>query len=302
MNPPAPGGFSRQALGVAVFCYTLWGFVAALYIALGDAGAKPWEIVGQRALWSAPWAGLLVLLSGQGAQVLAVFRRPKVLALLALSALMIGSGWAVYVWAVNNGHNLESSVGYYITPLLNMAVGAVVFRERIDRFGLVAIVLAAAGVALQTLTLGHPPVIALYLAFTFLIYGLVRKQVDADAQTGLFVECLLMAGPGLAYVLWLHHTGGGAFGRSLPATLLLLLAGPATVIPLALFAWTTRRLPLSTIGFVQFIAPTIGFFIGLANGETLGPMMAVSFIFIWAGAAVFGLGAWRASRQIAGRV
>jgi chloramphenicol-sensitive protein RarD len=297
MGSSAPGGLPRQALGVAIFCYTLWGAVAALFIALGNAGASPWEIVGQRALWSAPWAGLLVLVSGQSAQVRAVFRRPKVLGLLTLSALMIGSGWAAYVWAVNNGHNLESSVGYYITPLLNMAVGAVVFRERIDRYGVCAILLATTGVVLQTVALGHPPVLALFLAAAFLVYGIIRKQVDADAQTGLFVECLLMTVPGLIYVVWLYHHGG-VFGHRLGASLLLLVTGPATVIPLALFAWTTRRLPLSTIGFVQFIAPTIGFFIGLADGETLSPMMAVSFLFIWVGAVVFGLGAWRASRQV----
>jgi chloramphenicol-sensitive protein RarD len=269
----------------------------ALFIVMHRAGASPWEILGERALWSAPWAGLLVILAKQGDQVVRVFRDPKLLGLLALSALMIGSGWSVYVWAVNNGKNIESSLGYYINPLLNMAVGAVFFRERIDRFGIAAITLAAGGVVLQTVALGHPPVIAVFLALTFCIYGIIRKRVDVDAQAGLFVECLLMAGPGLAYVLWLAFHGEGAFGHSLNASLLLALAGPATVAPLALFSWTARRLPLSTIAFLQFIGPTMGFIVGLVTGETLTPLAALSFVFIWAGVVVFALGAWRASRR-----
>ncbi len=294
----APGETSRQALFVGVGCYALWGAMPALFIVMEHAGAAPLEILGQRAMWAAPWAFLLVLLGGQAGQAARVFARPRLLAMLALSALLIGSGWAVYVWAVTNGRNLESSLGYYITPLLNMAVGALVFRERIDRIGAAAIALAAVGVVLQTLALGHPPLIALFLAFAFWGYGIIRRQVDADAQTGLFVECLLMAGPGLAYVIWLHHAGGGIFGRSPGGSLLMATAGPATVAPLALFAWAVRRLPFSVMGFLQFIAPTIGFAIGIANGETLTPLTAVSFIFIWAGAGVFVLGAWRAARRL----
>ncbi|HEY5105610.1 MAG TPA: EamA family transporter RarD [Caulobacteraceae bacterium] len=265
---------------------------------MGRAGASSWEILGQRAMWAAPWAGLLVIIAGQGAQVGRVLSQPRVLCLLALSAGLIATGWSVYIWSVNHGRNLEASLGYYINPLLNMAVGAVRFRERIDRFGAAAIALAAIGVVLQTLALGHLPVISLVLALTFWGYGIIRKRIDVDAQSGLFVECLLMAGPGLAYVLWLSHAGGAVFGRSVGASLLMATSGPATVIPLALFAWTARRLPFSTMGFLQFIGPTIGFFVGLATGETLTPLRAVSFVFIWSSAVVFVAGAWRAARRL----
>jgi chloramphenicol-sensitive protein RarD len=241
---------------------------------------------------------LLVLLAGQGPQVAKVFSSPRRIALLTVSAAMISSGWAVYVWSVNNGRNIESSLGYYITPLLNMAAGAVFFRERFDRFGAAAIVLAAVGVALQTVALGHLPVIALYLAATFWGYGLIRRQIDVDAQTGLFVECLLMIIPGLAYVVWLYHAGGGIFARDSGHSLLMLTTGPATVAPLALFAWTARRLPFATVGFLQFISPTIGFMVGLAMGERLNPLGVVSFAFIWAGAVVYITGAWRAARAL----
>lgn len=296
--PAAAPGDSRQALAAGLVCYLLWGLMPALFIVIGRMGASPWEILGERALWSAPWALLLVVLAKQGDQVLAVFRSPKRLGALALSALMIGGGWSVYVWAVNNGKNIESSLGYYINPLLNMAVGAVIFRERIDRVGMAAIALAAIGVVIQTVALGHPPVISLFLALTFCIYGIIRKRIAVDAQAGLFVECLLMSGPGLAYVIWLYHSGGGVFARHVPVSLLLASAGPATVFPLALFSWTARRLPLSTIAFMQFIGPTIGFIIGLIVGERLSPLGALSFVFIWAGVVTFALGAWRASRRL----
>ncbi|MGH7023989.1 MAG: EamA family transporter RarD [Caulobacteraceae bacterium] len=299
MRAEAAGGETRQALLIGVFCYVFWGLTPALFIAMGRAGASPWEILAHRALWSAPWAGLLVLLAGQGAQVRAVFTSPRRLGLLALSAAAITSGWAVFVWAVNNGRNIEASLGYYIAPLATMAAGSVFFRERIDRFGLGAIALATIGVALQAAALGHLPAISLFLATTFWLYGLIRKQIDVDAQTGLFVESLLMMGPGLAYVLWLHHAGGGIFARAPGATALMMTAGPATVAPLALFAWTARRLTFAAFGFLQFISPTIGFLIGLAVGERLDPLGVASFAFIWCGCAVFMFGAWRAARQLA---
>jgi chloramphenicol-sensitive protein RarD len=264
---------------------------------MGRAGASSWEILGQRALWSAPWAGALVLLAGQFRQSLAVFTRPKVLGLLCVSTVLIAANWAVFIWAVGHGHNIDSSLGYYINPLLNMAIGAIVFRERLDRFAWTAIGLAAFGVALQAVAIGHLPLISLFLAASFCGYGVIRKRVDADAQTGLFVECLLIAGPGIAYVAWLHAHGAGIFGRSIGSTLLMAATGPATVAPLALFAWSARRLPFSTLGFLQYIGPTLGFITGVVTGETLTPLRIVSFLFIWLGAAIFVSGAWRAARR-----
>lgn len=292
-----PGAISRPALMAGIGCYLLWGVMPLLFMALARVGAGEWEILAQRAMWSAPWAGLLVLISGHGEKTRAVFARPRLLGLLACSTAAIFIGWAVFVWAVNSGRNLEASLGYYINPLMNMAVGALLFKERIDRFGAVAIALAVAGVGLQTLALGHLPGLALVLAATFLVYGLIRRQVSVDAQAGLFVECLMMAGPGLAYVAWLHATGGGVFLRSPSASALLFLVGPGTVIPLFLFSWSARRLPLSAVGFLQFISPTIQFFIGVAAGEPLSRLRAASFVVIWLGAAVFAFGAWRSGRR-----
>ena len=269
----------------------------ALFIAMGRAGASPWEILAQRTVWSAPLAAVLVVFARQLPEVRAIFGRPRVLGWLALSTLLIAGNWSVFIWAVNNHHNLEASLGYYINPLLNMAAGAVLFRERLDRTGAIAIALAALGVGLMTLAFGRPPLISLALAGSFCGYGLIRRQVAASAQAGLLVECLFLFGPGLACAAWLS-AHGGVFGRSPGVSLLLAAAGPMTVAPLALFSWSARRLPFSVLGFLQFISPTIGFVTGLETGERLTPLTAVSFVLIWIGAALFALGAWRAGRRL----
>jgi chloramphenicol-sensitive protein RarD len=294
----APAAYSRQAIFVGLFCYVFWGLTPLAFIAMGAAGASPWEILAHRALWSAPWAALLVFAAGRQGEVRAVLAEPRRLGLLLVSAAFIFSGWGLFVWSVNNGRNIEASLGYFITPLLNMAAGAVFFRERIDRLGLAAIALAATGVLLQGIAIGHPPLIALWLALSFWIYGLIRRQIAVEAQTGLLIETLFMILPGLAFVLWLGHGHGAIFGHNLGDSLLLMSAGPVTVAPLALFAWTARRMPLSVFGFLQFISPTIGFFIGLAMGERLSTLGVVSFAFIWCGSAVFMVGALRAARRL----
>ena len=291
------GGSSRPALIASIGNNLLWGAAPLLFMALGRAGATSWEIVAHRAMWSAPWAALLVLLARQGDQIRRAFGQPRTLGLLALSAVSIASGWSLYVWAVNHGQILESSLGYYINPLMNMAAGAALFRERIDKIGLAAIALAVIGVAIQTVALGHLPVISLVLATTFWIYGLIRRHVDVDGQAGLLIECLFMALPGIVGVIWLSYSGQGIFGRSLGLSLLMSLVGPVTVFPLALFAWSARRLTFATLGFLQFLSPTVGFAIGVWTGEALTPLRLLSFGFIWAGAAMFAYGAWRASRR-----
>lgn len=282
----------RNALIAGVGCYLMWGFIPLLFQGMDRIGAGPIEIMAHRTAWAVVWAGLLVLLARQGGDVLAALRNPRVMGWITLSTLLIAVNWTTYVTAVNSGRTLDASLGYYLNPLLNMAAGAWLFRERISRLGLVAIGLAGVGVALQAAALGHLPWISLLLAVTFCAYGVIRKRVAVDAQGGLFLECLLLAGPGLVWVLWLAHQGVGRFGTSFEANVWLMLAGPVTVVPMALFAWAARRLPLSTMGFLQFLAPTIVFFIGVAQGEPFNWLRGVSFAFIWAGAAVFLWAAW----------
>lgn len=287
----APLATPRAALLSAFACYALWGVMPLLFMAQAQAGFDSLEILAHRCVWAVAIAGLLVWLARQGGQVRAVFRSPRTLAWLAFSTVLIGFNWGIYVWATTHGATLEASLGYYINPLLNMVVGLWLFRERIDRWGWVAIALAAVGVAFQTAALGRPPWISIALAISFATYGVIRKRVPVDAQAGLFVECLLLAPLGLVWVIWLQATGAGVGFDSPTNTLWALANGPATVLPLALFAWSARRLPLSTIGFIQFLAPTLQFMVGVAAGEPLTGLRIASFGFIWGGAAVFAAAA-----------
>jgi chloramphenicol-sensitive protein RarD len=298
MSPAPSASGARGAVLAGVACYTLWGLLPLYLRLVANAGATPLEVIAHRAFWSVPWAGLIVLMAGQRAECAAVLRTPRTLGLLASSALLIALNWTLYVWAVAHGRVLEGSLGYYINPLMNMAAGAILFRERIDGLGWSAMVLAAVGVVVQALALGHPPWISLVLGLTFTAYGVVRKQVAAEAQTGLFIECLVLAPVALGYIFWLDRAGLSHFGAQAAPSILLILAGPVTVAPLVLFAWAARRLPLSTMGFLQFIGPTMQFAIGVEGGEPLTPLRAASFGLIWLGVAVFAYGAWRKTRAL----
>lgn len=291
--PPA----SQTALAAGVGCYLIWGFMPLLFQAIHAMGVSPWEMLAHRILWSVPTAALFVLLAKQGRQVMGLVRRPRVLAWLALSSVLIATNWVVFIWAVNAGRLLDAALGYYINPLVSMAGGALLFNERINRAGALAIGLALVGVGLQAMALGQLPWVSLVLAVSFGAYGIVRKRVEADAQTGFLVETLVTAGPALAFFIWLEAQGQGHFRD--PATAAwLLVTGPITAIPLVLFSWAARRMPLAAMGFLQFMSPTISFVIGLLQGEPFTPLRALSFFFIWGGATVFLWGAWRQSRRL----
>ena len=283
-------GAERAAMNSALVCYLLWGLLPILFIWAGRAGAGAFEIVAWRTIWSLPWAaGIAFVVAGR--RVLAGMARGT-LGLLLVSAVLIAVNWSTYVWAVEAGRTLSASLGYYILPLLNMAIGAVVFRERITPLGGVATALAAVGVVLQGVALGAFPWVSIVLALSFGGYGVVRKVAQVEALAGLLVECIILFLPAAAYAAWLGASGHGLFGKRLDTSLLLALGGPATVAPLALFNFAARRLKLSTIAFLQFLTPTLQFMVGLEAGERLTPLRAVSFAFIWAGVAVFAARPW----------
>jgi len=285
-----------RAVATAIACYTLWGVLPLLFMAMAAHGFAAPEILAHRAVWSLFVALPVVLIAGQWGEARRVLASPRIFGWLVLSAFLIAANWSLYVVATTHHATLEASLGYYINPLLNMAAGAVLFREKIDRLSGAAIALAAVGVVIQTVALGHVPVIGLLLAVTFCGYAVIRKRVPASAQTGLFVECLVLLPIGAVFLGWLAWHGQ-AVGFASPSGLAwALFNGPATVIPLALFAWSTRRLPLSTVGFLQFLAPTLQFACGVWAGEPLTVLRIVSFAFIWAGAAVFALAAFNRSR------
>jgi chloramphenicol-sensitive protein RarD len=282
----------RAAVIAGAGCYAFWGFLPILLKAAAWAGAGDWEIVAWRAAWATPVAGAIIILSRRGPAVAQALKTPRVLAALTCSALLIGANWSLYVWLVNAGHTLDASLGYFLNPLLAVAAGLVLFRERIGLGGALALALAGAGVVVQTLAVGRPPLAGLSLAACFCAYAIIRKRVAADAQTGLFVECLVLTLPALAYTGWLQAHGQGHMLKPL-AGLLLFLGGPATVAPLLAFSWAARRVPLSTMGFLQFISPSIQFAIGIASGEKITTLGLFAFALIWAGVAVYALVAWR---------
>ncbi len=296
MTQSAPGGESRLALSAGIVCYLIWGFIPLVFQAMARLGISPWEILANRMVWAVPMALVFVLIAGQGREVLAAIRTPRTLAWLTLSSLLIAGNWGIYIWAVNSGRVLETALGYYINPLLGMAAGALIFKEKIDRLGLIAIGLAVSGVLVQAVAAGGLPAVSLALAISFGGYGIVRKRVAASAQTGLLIECLVLAIFGLVYMSWLQHFGASHLGHDAKSTAWLLACGPFTAVPLVLFSWAARRIPLSSLAFLQFLGPTSGFVIGVMQGEAFTPLRAVSFVFIWGGAVVFAFAAFKRSR------
>lgn len=286
---------ARAAVWVAVLCYTLWGLIPLFFLAVAKQGVGPYEQVAQRSFWGLGFAGLLVLAVRSRGEVAAAFKSPKTLGWLAVSTAMISVNWLLFLIATTTGRQLDTSLAYFINPLLNMAVGALLFREKIPALGWAAVALAALGVAAQTASLGALPLFSLGIALTFLSYGVIRKRAAVSALTGVFIECLFLTPFGLAYVLWLASRGEQHFGQGWPATALIMLLGPATVMPLYMFSWAARRMPLSTIGFLQFIAPSLLFLVALGSGERLRPLSLVSFGLIWAGIVLFSYQAWRSS-------
>jgi len=282
---------------LAALCYVIWGLVPLFYLPIHAFGAGAIEIIAHRSVWAAVWALGLVLATTQWPQVAAVFASPRLRWMLLLTSLLVASNWGIYVWAVTSGHTVESALGYYLTPLLNMAGGALIFRERVDAWGKAAIALAVAGVLIQVVSVGQVPWVAILLALTFGSYGILRKHLVVPALVGLSVECLYLFLPALAYLVWYEATGQGHFFHPAHA-FWLLLTGPVTVLPLVMFAYAARRIPLSTMGFVQFIGPTLTFAIGLWEGEPFTLASSVSFAFIWAGALVFAFGAWRRLKMV----
>jgi chloramphenicol-sensitive protein RarD len=286
----------RAGFIAATAAYAIWG-VLPVYLKLVGF-ASPWEILASRILWSIPAAGLLVMLTGGFRETARAIAQPGVLRALLLSSVFIAVNWAIYVWAVANARVIEASLAYFLTPLVNVAFGVTLFNERLTRFQAGALALAAAGIVAQAAALGAVPWVSLALCATWSAYGLVRKQAPVPAAGGLVVETLILAAPSALTLWWLATHGSGlAFDDSASNATLLALSGVATALPLILFAFGARRLRFSTLGMLQFIAPSIQFLLGVAWGEPLTPLRIASFALIWAGLAVFTWDATVRERQ-----
>jgi chloramphenicol-sensitive protein RarD len=285
LTAPAAPGLDRAGLTAAVSAYLLWGFLPAYLKFLSPAG--PLEVLAHRALWALPAMAIALALAGRFGVALGQLARLRVWGALAITATIIAVNWLVYIYAVQNGRVLEASLGYYVNPLVSVALGVLILRERLSRAGWIALGLATAGVLNQILLVGEPPIIALTLAFTFAAYGYLRKIAKVDAGPGLMAETALLAPFALGTVIWLELAGVGHAFDSVQLSTLLVLAGPVTALPLFLFAVGARRLPLVAIGILQFIAPSIQFALALAYGEPFSAAHAVTFAFVWAGLVVF---------------
>ena len=286
----------RFGLITGVFAYTLWGLFPIYLKALSDVSAL--EILAHRVFWSMPFGALLIAYRKQWREIATAIRTPRVLLLLALAALAISSNWLIYVWAVLHDRILEASIGYYINPLMYVAVGVFILREKLRPMQTVSVTIAGIGVAVMTFGAGVFPWISITLAFLFTAYGYIRKTTAVGAMPGLFIETSLLSPIAIAFAIWLMSSGGAVFlNQSAEKDFLLLLAGPVTVIPLLLFALSARRLTLITIGFLQYIGPTLQFILGLYYGETFTPYHAITFGLIWTGLAIYSIDAVRASRS-----
>ena len=284
LGPPA-------AIARAFGAYALWGLLPA-FLKLFD-GIPALLVVAQRIVWTLP-AALVLALAINGVRSLPVPWRT--LGLLAVSGLLIGTNWMVYVWAVGQDRIVETSLGYFINPLINVALGVVLFRERLSWMQAGALGLALLGVLNQTVLVGVFPWIALALALTFAFYGLVRKLVVVAPAAGMVWESALLFGPALVAMAWLAHQGQPLGGGSWQMAGLLMLAGPATAIPLILFASGARALPFATLGLLQYVAPTLQFATGLYFGEPFTPAHAVTFGLIWSGLVLYTVASLRAAR------
>jgi len=290
----------RRGLWVAIASFVLWGVMPLYWHALKDVPSL--QIVVHRIVWSTVF--VVGWLAWQRRDWLRVaLSKPRVGWMLALSGVLIAFNWGLYIWAVNAGHVVESSLGYFINPLVSVLFGVLFLRERLTRMQWTSVALASAGVLWLTLQYGHPPWIAIGLALSFALYGLIRKIAAVDSIAGLGVESVYLFLPALAMLLWgeAHGSGGfvGAWGLGLDA--LLVLGGALTALPLIGFAYAVRRVPLSSVGLLQYIAPTLQFLIGvLVLGETFDRSRAVGFVFIWIALALFaGEGLWRTQRRAA---
>lgn len=269
-----------------MIAYSLWG-VFPVYFKWIESVA-PLEVLTHRVVWAVPFGAIIIFARRQWLEVRGAFVDRTMLAWLGLAALSISANWLIYIWAVQNERIFESSLGYYINPLMYVAIGVVAFGERLRRLQVMAVVLAFIGVAYLTISGGIFPWVALSLAALFTAYGVIRRQVAIGAMPGLFVETTLLfpfAAVFLAMLVAGHEASFAAGDTGL--SLLLMMGGPVTVIPLLLFAISAKRLTLTTIGFMQFLAPTLQFCTGLYYGEELTPAHLVCFGFIWAAVAFF---------------
>jgi chloramphenicol-sensitive protein RarD len=288
---PSPVPESRpdaaRGVGAAAGCYVIWGLVPLYWRPLAAVDAL--ELIAHRIVWTLVLLAIVLVWIRGGRGIRPALSSPRGFAVHLLSSILLSANWLIYVWAVNSGHVIESSLGYFLVPLINIALGRLVLGESLRPLQWAAVTCAAAGVGLLVIRLGHVPWIALGLAGSFGVYGLLRKRSPLGPLDGLAVETGLLAPFAAGLLLLEAIRGTGALGVVGPATTALVLStGAVTAVPLLLFAYAARRLRLTTLGLLQYLGPTLQFLLGwLYFGEPFSPERATAFAVIWTGLALY---------------
>jgi chloramphenicol-sensitive protein RarD len=288
----------RKGILFATFSYAVWGLFPLYFHALHEV--MPLQIMLHRVVWSLLFLAVVLIVRRQWEWIKAIRTQPRQLWTFVASSLLLSSNWFCYIWAVHHGRVLDGSLGYFINPLVSVLLGQIFLKERLRSVQWLAVAFAAAGVLWLALLSGHPPWIGLTLALTFGTYGLLRKTATLGSLEGLTLETLLLFPFAIGYLAWLSTHGENAFGNASANTQwLLAAAGPITAIPLLLFAAAARRIPLASLGLLQYIAPTIQFILGVwFFNEAFTHERLIGFGAIWLGLLVYsGEGLWLAYRE-----
>ncbi|ANL46150.1 transporter protein RarD [Rhizobium phaseoli] len=291
-NEDSPRGFA-----FALTAYLLWGFLPFYMKAV--AHISPAEVIAHRIVWSLPLAGIVLIFLGRTADIRAALRSPRMLAMGALTASLITVNWGTYVWAIGAGHSLDAALGYFINPLFSIFLGAVLLKEKLQPLQIAAIALAGLAVAILAFDSGGIPWVALTLAVSWGFYALLRKTLPLGPNQGFFLEVLILSGPALLYIVYLEFGSGQGhlYRTGLADTTLLLGCGVITAVPLMIYANGAKLLKLSTIGIMQYIAPTMIFLIAVfAFQEPLGTARMIAFPLIWAGLFLYSWSMLKGSR------
>lgn len=287
---------SPRGLAFAVSAYVMWGFLPLYLKALSHI--PPVEVVAHRIIWSVPVAAGLLIVLRRTNDLRVALRSPRMLAMGCLTAALISVNWAIYVWSISAGRALDAALGYYINPLFSVFLGAVLLRERLTRAQTVAILLAAAAVVVLTVEAGSLPWPALGLTFSWGLYAFFKKWLPVGPNQGFLLEVLILSPAALGYVLYLGTTGAGNFAARAGDTALLMGAGVATAVPLIVYANGAKLLRLSTIGVLQYIAPTMIFLVAvLVFGEPMGRARMIAFPMIWAALVIYSASLLRQARR-----
>lgn len=287
MDATVAGGDTPKGFVLAFAAYFMWGFLPLYMKAVAHIPAA--EVVANRVVWSLPVGGLILLMLGRVNDLRAALRSPRTILMATLTALLLSVNWGIYVWSIGTGRALDAALGYFINPLFSVFLGATVLKERLRPAQMVAIGLSAAAVVLLTVKAGHLPLAALGLTVSWGFYALLRKTVPVGPNQGFLLEVMILTPPAIIYLIWLQATGQSHLGAGVTTdNILLLSSGIITAIPLMVYANGARLLRLSTIGVMQYIAPTMIFLIAVfLFREPFDTTRLIAFMLIWSGLAIY---------------